>query len=254
VKVTAIEAQVGGARLKFEAGDPLLDLPVRIGPDCKIDERNNGLSVGFAVGGYGPISDFSLSLGDLFSGASGPAKPRPDRDIRPDTTAPYAEGVENIGRATNPPWKPSDFDYPETTWEAHGIAVVADKLSRLEAEEPADDRASRIRERRLAEHRNPATASGIVGGFWFMQRYSGALDRALTFAPNPVGALAYLSRLSTIKFSADLLDFDSDCQCGTVTGTLGDLDPWPPITEALRMPVGEGRMPPAESRMPVGPR
>ena len=46
------------------------------------------------------------------------------------------------------------------------------------------------------------------------------IDRNLTIAPNASGVLGYLASLPAIQFHADFFDFDTDCQTGTVTGTL----------------------------------
>ena len=52
------------------------------------------------------------------------------------------------------------------------------------------------------------------------ERYTGLIDSNLTIAPDPEGMLAYLASLPAIRFIADFLAFDTDCQTGKVTGTL----------------------------------
>jgi hypothetical protein len=236
VTVTQIEADVGGSTLRFAVGDPLIGLPVRLGPTCTIEERDQA----FAVEGRAPISDFRLEIGSVFAGASEPASPLG----QPVSNAPRANGIVNLA-APNPPWVPADFGYEEETWPEHATAVVARKQAQLEADTPADPKAERIRARRLQEHQT--AAASIAFPMRFMQRYSGALDRELSFAPNSAGGLAYLATLTAVHVAADLLDFDTDCQCGSVTGTLGaaaDLLTVP--TESL-MPPGEGRNVPKEA-------
>jgi hypothetical protein len=79
VTTTQIEAEVGGARVAFTTGDPMIGLPVRLGPNCKFDGRNGT----FARDGFEPISDFRLSVEPVFAGRSAPAVRRP-----PGTTPP----------------------------------------------------------------------------------------------------------------------------------------------------------------------
>ena len=215
VAVVAIEADLSGSRIQFTAGDPLLGLPVRVGPDCKFDSRDGS----FAPDGFEPISDFQLWVGSAFAGASGPAVRRLRPEDPPGSTAPYGIGVIELD--TDPaPWKPSDFGYAETTWGERAWAVLARKLARLVSQQPADFRTSRIRDRRLKAH-----AVGRLGSIGYpmrlLQRYRGILDRDLVIAAADGGALAYLATLPAIELDVEFLEFDTDCHMGTVTGTLG---------------------------------
>jgi hypothetical protein len=218
VTITSIEADVGGARQRITTGDPLLGLPVRLGPQSRFEEQDGS----FAASTFQPIADFRIEVGSVLSGASAPAAPRPSGNDPPGSTAPYADGafsLDDVG-----PWTPADFGYPEATWQAHAQAVVADKLAQLQAEEPADARAARIRDRRIQEHQN--SAGGLRAALTPVQRFTGLVDQEVVIAPNATGALAYLASLPTIQFFAEFFEFDTDCQAGTVTGTLGA--PTPP--------------------------
>ncbi|MCD6029611.1 MAG: hypothetical protein K0S78_1785 [Thermomicrobiales bacterium] len=233
VAVTAIEADVGGSAISFAAGDPLIGEPVRLGPNCKIEEQDGS----FAMEGRAPIGDFRLEVGSVFAGASEPATP----DGQPVSNAPRAKGIVNLS-LPNPPYVPADFGYPEATWIEHANAFVTAKQAQLEADEPTDPRAERIRARRLQEHQD--SAASIAFPMRFMQNYTGEMDRELTFGPDPVGALAYLATLDEVQFSGDFLDFDTDCQSGAVTGTLGAKDGGPVFAAASLAAPGEGRYPP----------
>ena len=90
----------------------------------------------------------------------------------------------------------------------------------------------------------PDPTSSIAFPMRFMQNYTGEMDRELTFGPDPVGALAYLATLDEVQFSGDFLDFDTDCQSGAVTGTLGAKDGGPVFAAASLAAPGEGRYPP----------
>jgi len=230
VSVVAVEAEVGGTTLKFDVGDPLIGLPVRLGPKCKFDGRNRT----FAPDGFEPISDFHLEVGTVFAGASAPAKARASSDDPPGSTAPYANGIHRLDADPAEP-RPADVGYPEATWEAHAWALLATKLAQLVAQEPADERATRIRARRIAEHaadRLPAIGIPIQ----LMERYTGLIDRQVVIAPGATGVLGYLAGLPAVQFQAAFFDFDTDCQTGTVSGTLGaptPVSPSPPVVKAL---------------------
>jgi hypothetical protein len=235
VAVTGIEADVGGATIHFTAGDPLIGQQVRLGPGCKIEEHDGE----FADEGFGPINDFRLEVGSVFAGASAPATPKG----QPPSNAPRANGIVNLTRP-NPRYVPADFGYPEASWTERADAVIAKKRADLATEEPADPRAERIRARRIQEHQD--SADSIAFPMRFLQNYTGDMDRELSFGPNPVGALAYLATLAEVQFSGDFLDFDTDCQSGTVTGTLGAKDGGPVFAAAALAAPGEGRYPPPE--------
>jgi hypothetical protein len=228
VSVVAIEAEVGGTTVGFVTGDPLIQQPVRLGPGCKFDGRNRT----FAPDGFEPISDFRIEIGSGFGGEAAPAVPRNSPADPPGSTAPYANGIFELD-VDPTPWAPSDFGYSEATWAEHAWAILARKLASLVAQQPSDARAARIRDRRIAEHA-PGRLDAIGIPIRLMERYTGLVDRQLSFDPAAVGALAYLSALSTIQFSAEFFDFDTDCQTGTVTGTLGAPTPEEVAPEDVR--------------------
>lgn len=215
VAVVAVEAQVGNAVERFTAGDPMIGLAVRLGPTCTFDSRNGQ----FAPDGFEPISDFRIEIGDAFAGASAPGAPRSGPDEPPGSTAPYADGIFQLG-VDPTPWLPSAFGYPEATWAERGWAVVARKLAQLVAQQPASEREARLRDRRLQEHA-PDRIAALAFPIRLMERYRGLVDRNVVFAAAPTGALASLSLLPQVEFYAEFMDFDPDCQTGTVTGTVG---------------------------------
>ena len=248
VAVTRLEADVGGATLRFTVGDPLIGLPVRLGPNCKFDGRNRT----FAPDGFEPISDFRLEIGTVFAGASAPAAPRHPGEP-PGSTAPYADGIYLLDAIQpRPPWVPTDFGYQEATWAEHAWAVVARKLARLVAQQPADAREARIRERRIREHVDERPGHGLPAitiPLGIMERYTGLIDRDLTIMPNAAGALAYLATLPAIRFYAEFFDFDTDCQTGTVTGTLDAPTSEDRLAPPLALAPPTGQLAPPEGRL-----
>ncbi len=236
VPVTAVEAEVGGSVAEFRAGDPLIGQPVGLGPDCKFDGRNRT----FAPDGFEPISDFRLEIGSVFSGASAPAVPRPSPADPPGSTAPYANGI--ILLDANPAGgSPTDFGLPEATWAEHGWTLLATKLAQLVAQKATDERAARLRDRRIQEHVDTRPGHGlnaIATPLRFMERYTGLIDREVTTAADRQGMLAYLAGLPAIRVTIDFLAFDTDCQTGKVTGTLDAPDDVrPPIAAPVEAAV-----------------
>jgi hypothetical protein len=122
---------------------------------------------------------------------------------------------------------------------------VAFKLAQLVAQQPSSEREARIRDRRIKEH-----AANRLGAISFpvqlMERYTGLIDRDITVAANPAGALAFLATLPQVGFYAEFFDFDTDCQTGTVTGTLGVPLPRPAAPPTLRAISGLRRRAPGD--------
>jgi hypothetical protein len=228
VLVKGVEAEVGGATVRFTRGDPLIGLPVELGPACKFEGRNRT----FAPDGFEPISPFQLRIGSVFAGASAPGVPRETPADPPGSTAPYADGMFELDVDLTP-WPPSQFGFREQSWRERSWKRVAIKLAQLVAQQPTDDRAARIRDRRLREH-TLDRLSALAFAYRFLERYTGLVDRDLAIDPKAVGALAYLGRLPAVEFFAEMFDFDSDCQTAMVTGTLGMPVPREPAPPEVR--------------------
>jgi hypothetical protein len=215
VTVTGVEAQTGGTTQLFTAGDPLIGQPVRLGPDCKFDARNEA----FAPNGYEPISDFRMEIGSAFAGASAPAVARPKANDPPGSTAPYANGIT---KADEDPTgeKPADFGIAaRKTWAEYAWNVLAVKLAALVGQRPADAPSTRIRTRRIQAH--AVQLSAMATPFQLMEQYTGLIDRDVTITPGAGGILAYLAALPAIHVAVTFLGFDVDCLTGYTTGTLG---------------------------------
>ena len=100
----------GGSIELFTAGDSVIGLPVSLGPNCKFDARDGA----FAQPGFEPISDFRLSIANVFQGETDPALPRVDPSAPPPSRAPYADGLFRMDMTS--PRKPADLGYPDATW------------------------------------------------------------------------------------------------------------------------------------------
>jgi len=144
---------------------------------------------------------------------------------------------------------PSDYGLPAAAWAENGWSTIAFKLAQLVAEQPPDERGTRIRNRRLQDHTDTRPGHGlgaIATPFVFMERYTGLIDREVTIPAGARGVLAYLAGLPAIRITADFLAFDTDCQIGRVTGTLdapdaalGAAELAAPHAEFRRVPLAE---------------
>ena len=231
VTITSIEAAVGGVRERFISGDPLLGLPVRLGPQSRFEEQDGA----FAASTFQPIADFRIEVGSVLSGGSAPAVPRPSGNDPPGSTAPYADGAFSLDAVG--PWVPADFGYPEATWQNHAQAVVANKLTQLQAEEPADARAARIRARRIEEHEN--SAGGLRAALTPVQRFTGQIDRELGHRPETgwcAGLPGHAARDSVLRrifrVRHRLSNGDGDGHAGRAVAS---------GTQARRAPASSGR-------------
>lgn len=215
VSVVAIEAKVGGSIVRFTTGDVIIGEPAFLGSRCVFEAQDDR----FAPAGYEPISNFELTLGATFSGKSATALPRLKETDPPPSTAPYADGfykLDEIG-----PWKPSDFNRGEANWKQYGEAVVAEKQAQLTAQSPANDKESRIRERRLMEHTN--NLNGMKFALACVERYSGIIDQELVVNPGKSMTMAYLASVNKYAFWGEFLAFDTDTHTGYFTGTVGTI-------------------------------
>ena len=247
VQVSHIEAQVGGSTVQLNAGDPLIGEPVRIGPACMFDGRNRT----FAPDGFEPISDFRLEIGDAFAGASAPAVARPSASDPPESTAPYADGIRLLD-ADPAGGSPGDYGLAGSSWAERAWSLLAHKLAQLHAQQPQDAKAGRIRARRIQEHTDNRPGHGLdamATALTLMERYTGLIDRDITIAANPHGALAYLKAQPTIRVVLDFLAFDTDCQTGRMTGTLAAAEPVPAPALAEAAAAAEPR--PGLLRIPL---
>ena len=203
-----------GTLVRFEAGDPLIGLPVELGPQCVFDARDGS----FAQPGFEAITNFLIGITNVFSGESVPSLPRPNPSLPPPSTAPYADGVLRTDMAGT--LKPPDFGYPDADWTSRANRIVTEKVAALNAQSAATPEEIAIRDRRVAEHAN--NASGIQFALRLLERYRGLVDRNIALDSTVSPVLADWAGRSQLPFYAEFMDFDTDCQCGTVWGTLGE--------------------------------
>jgi hypothetical protein len=115
--------------------------------------------------------------------------------------------------------KPSDVGYPELNWTIRSNNRTAAKLAVLNSQVTVDPREVAIRDRRQLEH------TGNVGGLQFagrmLERYTGSVHLHLHVTPGTSLVMQSFATIASFKFYVEFFDFDSDCQSGTVWGTLG---------------------------------
>jgi hypothetical protein len=203
-----------GTLVSFASGDPVIGLPVELGPQCVFDAQDGV----FAQPGFEPISDFSIRIGNVFSGASEPALPRPNPAAPPPSNAPYADGVLRADMVSA--LRPADFGYPDANWTARASRIVSEKAMALGGQVAATPDEVAIRNRRITEH--GTNAGGIQFALRLIERYRGIVDQNLSLSSTASPVLADWASRAQFPFYAEFLDFDTDCQCGTVWGTLGE--------------------------------
>lgn len=116
--------------------------------------------------------------------------------------------------------KPADFGYPDADWTARSNRIVAEKTTALNGQAATTPEEIAIRDRRIAEHAN--NAGGIRFTLRLSERYRGVVDQNVTLDEAISPVLADWASRNEWPFYAEFLDFDSDCQCGTLWGTLGE--------------------------------
>lgn len=197
-----------GSVVTFDTGDPVLGQPVRLGPACKFDAQDGNV----APPGFEPISDFEIHVGSTFSGASESGLPRTDPSVPPPSKAPYADGFFRMITST-------DLGYPDVNWTVRAVAVTTQKIADLNSQVATSPAEVAIRARRIMEHTN--NLSGIRFTLRMLERYTGVIDRNLAINPDTSPVLLAFQNFTAFRFYAEFFDFDSDCQCGTVWGTIG---------------------------------
>lgn len=211
VFVSAVQGIANGQEFNFASGDGIIGAPVQLGPKCMFDSQNGAI----AQAGWEPISEFELMIGSFFSGKSEPGARRRRGQPHP-TTAPYPEGFEFMDVVGGV--QPGDFGYPESNWRDRGLAMVSEKLQKLENQHIASDSQARIRARRIEEHKTNARV--LAGVATRVERYSGTIhiDVSVDSAFSP--ATRFLSLHEAFGFYAEFFNFDSDCLSGSVWGRL----------------------------------
>ena len=90
---------------------------------------------------------------------------------------------------------------------------------KLQNQVPQSAAESRIRTRRIQEHTD--NLGGLQFTLRMVERYSGLIDREIAISPGVSAVLGYFTSLPAFAFRGEFFDFDTDCQGGTVTGTIG---------------------------------
>ncbi|MBL8814340.1 MAG: hypothetical protein JNM43_29500 [Planctomycetaceae bacterium] len=201
-----------GTQMSFDVGDLILGVPVQLGPNCKFDAQDGAV----AAPGFEPISDFQISVGAMFFGETDPSVARPDPSSPPPSKAPYADGffrMDQFGSVA-----PSDLGYPEANWTDRATAITSQKLALLNAQVPTDAKEIAIRDRRILEH--SSNLGGISFPLRMMERYSGTIDQNIQITPGDSLVMKAFMASTSFRFYGEFFDFDSDCQCGTVWGTI----------------------------------
>ena len=217
VKVTAIKGTVGGKTVQFTIGDPIIGLPVNLGPNTYLaanDPQNPADPPPAETYGPGlePMAIFEVHVGNILSG-----KPHTAAD-RPFATGLFGLTAQEIAKYGI---------IPLATFNSNRKKLLlADYLAL-----PAADRTGTPAGRNLATriaHLGGDAAHGIASqqgtlpqGYTGKEIYKGLVNDSLTVQPDSSPVANYYKGSTSWSFVCELLNYHSDEQCGRVDGTLG---------------------------------
>jgi hypothetical protein len=215
VKVTAVEADIGGKTVSFTSGDPVIGLKVSLGPNSYL-AANEPIPPGpqpFETyqPGFEPIENFELHIGNGFSGKPAALTDRPKAG---GFFALTAAQLTQYGIV------------PLNTFSNQRKTVL---LSDYHALSPAD-RTGTVAGRNLATRIShlggsaadsiPASQGTLPFGWSGQETYTGIINSAVQITPGKSLVLAYFKLFAQFRYSGMFFNFHSDELCGRVDGTL----------------------------------
>ncbi len=216
VVVTAIEGEVGGNTVSFAAGDPVIGVPVSLGPNSYFasNEPQNpadpppfeSYGAGFEV-----MDNFELAIGDSFSGKPAALNDRPKANgFFPFTAAEMQQlGIIPL----------SQFN------SQRKAALLADyqQLSPADQTGTAEGRNLATRISHLggsAPHGIPPSQGTLPFGWSGRETYNGVINDAIQINQNESPVMAYFADFHSFIYSGTHFNFHSDELCGRFDGTL----------------------------------
>lgn len=205
VSVIAVKGGAGGPLEEFSVGDPIIGLPVDLGPNSYFGENDPPDTVpppveNFPAPSTSPITIFEFHLANLFSGKSDPPSHRPFGSGAPTLTATERAqyGIDASPNAFNNARRAllqAEFDALTPVEQA---GTVGQNLST-----------------RLAKLTDPAQF-----GWNRKATYTGHIDADINFQPSNSSVLAYLAGYNSFTFSAKFFNFHFDDNRGQVHGSV----------------------------------
>lgn len=203
VSVNAIIATVGGTEEVFTVGDPIIGMPVDLGPNCYFSgnrPRNPADPAPYEnhPDGGEPLGNFEFHIGNVFSGKSATLADRPigggATSLTPTEQTQYAITSLSSFNTTRRNLLTADFNLlspADQTGTAAGRNITAriDKIN-----------------------------GGGEFGYLAKQINTGLINGALSFSPTDSSVLGFFSGYNSFNFTCKFFNFHSDDMCGQVDG------------------------------------
>lgn len=246
VAVTAIAGVVGRDTEQFTVGDPIIGLPVNLGPHSYFAANNRGPLTPEGTttpppeedhgAGVETMANFEFHLGNIFSGTSklGPYRgevrsqnPR-DPDDRPKSQGLFAADGSPFGRNIT-----RDTTFPElgiislNDFDRNRLALLQQAFDALFPAEQVGRTGQNLIIR--MQHLNGKLAGTLFAGYYGMEPYVGKINEGIQVARGDTLMLRYLASFNEFDYLGQFFNYHSDEQCGQV---LGRISASPPIATA----------------------
>lgn len=213
--VTGVRALVGGSPEDFTAGDPVIGMPVNVGPNTYFagnapKKPADPAPAEIHTPTNEPMALFELRIGNVFTGKPATLADRP---------APTSKG--NLSAADQTKYG----IVPLTTFNANR---KADLIAAFNALSPADQAATvGLNLKTRIGHLGGDAGLGVpadtptLGQVWtYQEQFTGTVNDSISFTPNDSTVLRYMARFASFAFGAKLFNFHSDDMCGQVDGSV----------------------------------
>jgi hypothetical protein len=216
VKVTSIQGTLGATTVHFTSGDPIIGLPVNLGPHTYLaaNEPQNPSDPPAAETynpGDEPMAIFEFHLGNAMTG-----KPKiaTDRPFASGLFALTAQEIANFGII------------PLATFDTNRKNVLLADYNALSPADRTGTAAGRNLATRIA-HLGGDSQAGIPPqngtlqfGYSGKEIYKGLVNDAISVHPGSSAVANYFSGFPSWVFECELFNYHSDEQCGRVSATL----------------------------------
>jgi hypothetical protein len=215
VKVTAVEADIGGKTVSFTSGDPVIGQQVSLGPNTYL-AANEPIPAGpqpFETynPGFEPIENFELHIGSSFSGQPAALSDRPKAN---GFFALTAAQLTQYGIV------------PLNTFSSQRKTALLNDYHQLSPSDRTGTAAGRNLATRIshlggsAPDNIPASQATLPFGWGGQETYNGILNSAIQITPGKSAVLAYFKFFTQFRYSGMFFNFHSDELCGRMDGTL----------------------------------
>ena len=231
VAVTAVSGKLtGGQDERFTAGDPVLGLPVDLGPNSYFAGNSppppgTKLAEGPNQAGHEPIALFEFHLGAQLSGKSLNPEDRP-------ITSPI------LGLEILTPAQLTKLGIPAlSAFNAQRKTALQARLDAMIQADQTGTAGGRNLQARITRLAGPLNGTTLTAGWLGREWFTGVINDAIQIDPQGSAVLQFLQGIGAFWFSAAFFNFHADELCGQVLGYVGSaqddpVDPFEPGTAA----------------------